>query len=665
MQSTQKCFMLIINLYRRYKTSMRFFTSQLEYDEIYYDTRTRLETICREKNDQALENSSKEYFIVATKVTMTQLSFACAISNDKMDRIQLNQQLRDYVLYLSEKAQCSQLKGQLSQMILKEVTLPAFNTAVKDNALARLFSEKSLFYDKLGLNIDKKCFKEYLLDNDYWDRQNTALDSGLLPEDEKKRILKGNKTDSTMIQPIHYVLFEEDTDVLQAMIKELLHYLCINGRVYNRRIVKIDEEDYYNLLFERTIQNLNNLNGGCVIALIKNNDSEQIIKEILKAINFEDNNYKETFSLIIVFPQETTKAMQQLKEYCPKQFFVKIANKKMNKKGAIADFKKRMEKDNIQKNDINWNLVLACKENYTTAEVWRLYRTWLRNDYSISQHFPQYQRVVQQYFQLEQTERNAREELQKLIGLQDIKILVDNIIHFFKVQNIRCTQNPNITKPTMHMVFSGNPGTAKTTVARLIGRILKEENILDVGNLYEVGRSDLVGKYVGWTAKTVKDYFEKAKGSVLFIDEAYSLADEQKSFGDEAINTIVQEMENHRNDVVVIMAGYKNDMKQLLKKNRGLESRIAFYIDFPDYTPEELYLILEKMVQQEGMQLNIDVHDIFINRLNKENIANGNGRIVRNILDAAKIKQAGRILSLSKKDQKKEMMQLHGEDFSS
>ena len=125
------------------------------------------------------------------------------------------------------------------------------------------------------------------------------------------------------------------------------------------------------------------------------------------------------------------------------------------------------------------------------------------------------------------------------------------------------------------MIFTGNPGSAKTTVARLLSQILKKEGILDSGRFVEVGRADLIARYVGWTAKTVCEKFREAAGGVLFIDEAYSLVDDSNTFGDEAINTIVQEMENHRDDVIVIFAGYPEKMKVFLEKNEGLRSRIS------------------------------------------------------------------------------------------
>lgn len=163
--------------------------------------------------------------------------------------------------------------------------------------------------------------------------------------------------------------------------------------------------------------------------------------------------------------------------------------------------------------------------------------------------------------------------------------------------------------PAMHMIFSGNPGTAKTTVARLFARIMRENGLLSKGQLVEVSRGDLVGKYVGWTAPTIQAKFKAAIGSVLFIDEAYSLVDDRDgSFGDEAINTIVQEMENHRADVVVIFAGYPDKMEGFLAKNPGLRSRIAFHVPFADYTSGELCEIAQLISQKNGMTLHPRCH---------------------------------------------------------
>ena len=187
---------------------------------------------------------------------------------------------------------------------------------------------------------------------------------------------------------------------------------------------------------------------------------------------------------------------------------------------------------------------------------------------------------------------------------------------------------------------------------------MKENGLLSKGHLVEVGRGDLVGKYVGWTAQIVQKKFQEAKGGVLFIDEAYSLVDDRDgSFGDEAINTIVQEMENHRDELVVIFAGYPDKMEEFLNKNPGLRSRIAFHVPFADYNADELCMIADLMGEQHKVSFTDEakkkLHEIFDDAKNREGF--GNGRYVRNVLEMAQMNQAGRILQMdadkvSKKD---------------
>ena len=210
--------------------------------------------------------------------------------------------------------------------------------------------------------------------------------------------------------------------------------------------------------------------------------------------------------------------------------------------------------------------------------------------------------------------------------------------------------------PPMHMVFTGNPGTAKTSVARLFARILRENKILSEGHLVELGRSDLVAKFVGWTADTVKKAFSRAKGGVLFIDEAYSLVDDRDgSFGDEAINTIVQEMENKRDEVVVIFAGYPKKMEKFLDKNPGLRSRIAFHVPFDDYSTDELCDIAKLMAKKQDLNLTDDalekMQEVFA--VAREDEEFGNGRFVRNILEDARMAQASRLVEMDFDEVKK------------
>lgn len=159
-------------------------------------------------------------------------------------------------------------------------------------------------------------------------------------------------------------------------------------------------------------------------------------------------------------------------------------------------------------------------------------------------------------------------------------------------------------RASFHMVFTGNPGTAKTTVARLFAEIMKDEKVLPTGNFVEVGRAELVGDHVGATAPLVKRKFKEAQGGVLFIDEAYSLCDSyENGFGDEAINTIVQEMENHRDDVIVIFAGYPEPMQKFLDRNSGMLSRIAFHVKFEDYSIDELCDITKLLLSRKQMTI--------------------------------------------------------------
>ena len=203
------------------------------------------------------------------------------------------------------------------------------------------------------------------------------------------------------------------------------------------------------------------------------------------------------------------------------------------------------------------------------------------------------------------------------------------------------------------MVFTGNPGTAKTTVARLFAEIMKDEKVLSTGKFVEVGRADLVGDHVGATAPKVRKKFKEASGGVLFIDEAYSLCDSYKNgFGDEAITTIVQEMENHRNNIIVIFAGYPAQMKEFLDRNPGLSSRIAFHVDFEDYTTDELCDITKLMLSRKQMSITDEAMGEM--RKHYENVKGsidfGNGRFVRKLLEEAEMNLAERILQVSESE---------------
>ena len=235
-----------------------------------------------------------------------------------------------------------------------------------------------------------------------------------------------------------------------------------------------------------------------------------------------------------------------------------------------------------------------------------------------------------------------------MVGLKEIKQIIDTILADYQIKKMRQEAGLISQRKSLHMLFTGNPGSAKTTCARLLAGILKDRGLLASGEFVECGRSDLVGKYVGWTAIIVKEKFKQAQGGVLFIDEAYALNSDDK-FGPEAINTIVQEMENHRDDVIVIFAGYPEPMEEFLKANEGLRSRIAFHLNFPDYNAEEMTDIFSIMLKEQGYTCSTDFLDKARNLFSEavKHTEFGNGRFARNLLEQTIMKQSARLIHLS------------------
>lgn len=243
---------------------------------------------------------------------------------------------------------------------------------------------------------------------------------------------------------------------------------------------------------------------------------------------------------------------------------------------------------------------------------------------------------------------NAKEELNKLVGLTEIKKQTEKILNYVKLNKARGKM------PMLHMCFNGNPGTGKTSIARIIGKLFDEEKILPGnGEFMEIHGRDLVDKYVGWTAQKVHETVEKAIGGVLFIDEAYSLVtDRRGSFEDEAIATLIKEMEDHRDEICIILAGYTKEMENLIKANPGFESRIQFTMDFPDYSENELIDIFEGLCKSEDYKLGKNCKELLLENFKtaKKQEGFGNGRYVRNIFEKVKFEQADRIVKLDCKN---------------
>ncbi|ABR48693.1 AAA ATPase, central domain protein [Alkaliphilus metalliredigens QYMF] len=243
---------------------------------------------------------------------------------------------------------------------------------------------------------------------------------------------------------------------------------------------------------------------------------------------------------------------------------------------------------------------------------------------------------------------NLLEELNELIGLKKVKVLVNEMIAYTEMQQIRRNAGLQSAPLVLHMIFKGNPGTGKTTIARLLGKIFCAMGILKKGHLIEIERADLVGEYIGHTAQKVKQQVKDALGGILFIDEAYSLArGGEKDFGKEAIDALVKAMEDHKDELILILAGYMEEMDEFLQINPGLQSRFPIHIDFEDYTIEELIDISELMVEQKEYVLSksakAKLYSLLASKKKRDGINSGNARLVRNLIEKAIRKQAVRL----------------------
>ena len=260
------------------------------------------------------------------------------------------------------------------------------------------------------------------------------------------------------------------------------------------------------------------------------------------------------------------------------------------------------------------------------------------------------------------------EKLEKLVGLQNVKEELNKLIRFLEVQAARREQKLTQTKLSLHMVFAGNPGTGKTTVARILARILKALNILKKGHLIETDRMGLVGQYVGHTAKKTSDIVDQALDGVLFIDEAYSLASSgENDFGQEAIDTLVKRMEDHRDRLIIIVAGYPDEMQQFMGSNPGLDSRFNLSIDFNNYTPEELLDIFRIFCKNNEYQITEPTAkkllDGFAQALKEKPHDFGNGRYVRNLFEKSLRNQALRLSGHQPAITREALIQLEASDI--
>ena len=476
----------------------------------------------------------------------------------------------------------------------------------------------------------------------------------LLPELD--RIYAGGASAKIVGHPVHYLIQTDDAGILREMIQSLLPSLYANGRLQNRRYSSVyfrgealyGKSSDYDQFYKSNA-------GGTVIVQYSadygdtdDEDTADGIRDTIKKLCNYIKKYRHQVLTILCLPRECTKLKELFYENLGTVSFVELKEEFLKGKQA-GDYLKLLARDNHVRTDKKLFAKLEGNRGYLAPELRTIFDGWYNNKLKTTV-YPQYKEITTVKTEVEKAKQkgDAYKELMEMIGLTEAENVISQALNYHKAQKLFADKGMKVDHPAMHMVFTGNPGTAKTTVARLFARIMRENGLLSRGHLVEVGRGDLVGKYVGWTAQTVQKRFEQAEGGVLFIDEAYALVDGRSgSYGDEAINTIVQEMENHRDDMVVIFAGYPDRMEEFLQKNPGLRSRIAYHVPFADYSVEELCRIAALTARKKGLHLNDRAQEklAFVFETARRQADFGNGRYVRNILEKAKMAQATRLLT--------------------
>lgn len=287
---------------------------------------------------------------------------------------------------------------------------------------------------------------------------------------------------------------------------------------------------------------------------------------------------------------------------------------------------------------------------------------------TVAKDFPEPKVVPKILPQEHEALREIEQELGALVGMEEMKKNIKEIYAWIYVNKKREETGLKAGKQALHMMFKGNPGTGKTTVARLIGKLFQKMNVLSKGHLIEAERADLVGEYIGHTAQKTRDLIKKAMGGILFVDEAYSLGrGGEKDFGKEAIDTMVKHMEDKQHDFILILAGYSREMDQFLSLNPGLHSRFPLVIDFPDYTIDQLMEIGDKMLQEREYSLSYEAEKkirehLFWIKNSPGRTSFSNGRYMRNLIEKSIRAQSMRLLLQNSFD-RHDLMTLRSNDL--
>lgn len=610
----------------------------------------RFESIFEAMPDEIFESSSGNVKAFISDYSSKKMHISASVEtgdiNDYLDEINSY-----FPPYISHKA------------IIEEITCEHFNDILEKAERINAFVARDMLEE---IGIDKICKRfgpEGLYSENFIKNTSVKYISRSL-DDELFRI---NKTGKPVIDynPVHYIIGGNSKESRKNISHILLSELHRNYRISQVRYTVIhivgshhgnilEIADELNAYFEIS-------RGGAIVFSIEDEIANQdehrsYIYELLNGLSETVKKCKNSSLCIFLLPDNRNNSISEIHKIFSDIPFVDITEGNLDYEHSRRYLSESAKNKNIRADKFLYTEI-EKDGSYFLDELDNIFDDWFRKTI-ISKSFPAYseyyekQAVKRIKEKEEMPEGDAYDELMSMTGLDEAKKVINEAVDFFKAQKIFADSGFTQTRTSMHMVFTGSPGTAKTTVARLFARIMRDNDILSEGRFVEVGRADLIGKYVGWTAQIVKEKFRKANGGVLFIDEAYSLVDDRNgSYGDEAINTIVQEMENNRSDVIVIFAGYSDKMEEFLRKNPGLRSRIAFHVPFDDYSPPELVEIAKLMAEKEELTLDDGVKEKLLPIMEAASKQDdfGNGRFVRNLMEKARMKQAVRLIHSKKK----------------
>ena len=640
--------------------------------------------IIQDLNDTLAENSDKdklEMVICAAKKD----KFELVVATDSLERVTATNLMKKFTDRLDEY-EFLEVKITSLEEITPEVASKLLRQADKNDYTSyRCSWERNGFADNEDFSLsyyDNRSFKiEEKLISDKKLSYKQALKSaeGLMVEksftDELERIYSDKNPKNFYGHPVHYKIVAKNSQGAIQMAALLCHALYANKRLVGRCMSFISEvtEDCYE---ECDIANIFRQSaGGTIIIELRGSREEHrnyasCYERVVKDFTSKVCKYqRDTLFIFIETTENPGFSPRFIKDLQEDIYIIELKEGAGSRAAAMEYLKKIIKQDKrIAYNEEDISAMFGEKTTFRPSDLQKIYEGLCRDNLRNNTYVTYKQASRLMLVKDDMSGKDAYKTLQEMIGLKDIKSIIDQIINNAKIQKTRSALGLDQHKSSMHMVFTGNPGSAKTTVARLLAEIMSKEGILESGEFIECGRADLVGEYVGQTAPKVKHQFRLARGGVLFIDEAYSLVEHWGgSYGDEAINTIVQEMENHRNDVIVIFAGYPDKMKNFLERNEGLRSRIAFHVDFPNYDENELLQILQLMAKNKGFELDSEIEnkcrEIFSTACKKADF--GNGRFVRNLLEQALLKQSQRIYreNEGKEIGRKELLELKAEDF--